>query len=69
MSVLSFKSDYPSFWIEMNQEEQAVFSSCADNMISHLDKSLANNDLDHKSIGKLMTFRWLLKKNIHQENN
>ncbi|MFY0599663.1 MAG: hypothetical protein JXR03_08320 [Cyclobacteriaceae bacterium] len=69
MGILSFESKYPNFTQELDHEDQILFPDCAYKIMTHLDKNIATQTGDHDLVGKLLTFRWLLQKNLNMTNN
>lgn len=69
MSLISFQSEYPKLIFELEHDEKEYFPACAKNIILNIDRTMTRDHLDHNSIGKLMTFRWLLVQNLRFRQN
>ncbi|MEO9477599.1 MAG: hypothetical protein ABJG41_18785 [Cyclobacteriaceae bacterium] len=69
MSQISFQSEYPDLVLELEHDEKEYFPTCAKNIILNIDRNMTRHYLDHNSIGKLMTLRWLLIQNLNTRQN
>ncbi|MEP4533376.1 MAG: hypothetical protein ABJ004_09820 [Cyclobacteriaceae bacterium] len=69
MNLMSFRSEYPDLVLELEHDEKEDFPYCAKNIILNIDRNMTRDYLDHNSIGKLMTLRWLLIQNLNLRQN
>ncbi|MBV6644829.1 MAG: hypothetical protein KI790_05245 [Cyclobacteriaceae bacterium] len=52
---------------DVSVEEEALFTECIDNILRNVDRNLERPSADHNKISKLLTMRWLLRKQLVTE--
>lgn len=69
MSVMTFDEEIPNLYQDLDKEEQILFPLCAGKMLDHIDRYISELNKKHESYGKLLSFRWVIEKNLRLMDN